>query len=52
MCTPPILSVVKLSLFIGALLLDRILATEKTTRTPRGHLVYTSYDEADVQREY
>ena len=32
-------SVVKLDLFIRALLLDRILALEKTTRTPRVHLV-------------
>ena len=39
MCTLPIFSVVKSSLFIRALLLDRILATEKTTRTPRVHLV-------------
>ena len=35
-----IFSVVKLHLFIRALLLDRILALEKTTRTPRVHLVY------------
>ena len=34
-----IFSVVKLDLFIRALLLDRILALEKTTRTPRLHLV-------------
>ena len=34
-----ILSVVKLDLFIRALLLDRILALEKTTRTPRLHFV-------------
>ena len=34
-----IFSVVKLDLFIRALLLDRILALEKTTRTPRVHLV-------------
>ena len=40
MCTLPIFSVVKSSLFIRAVLLDRILATEKTTRTPRVHLVY------------
>ena len=40
MCTLPIFSVIKSSLFIRALLLDRILATEKTTRTPRVHLVY------------
>ena len=32
-------SVVKLDLFIRALLLDRILALEKNTRTPRVHLV-------------
>ena len=35
-----IFSVVKSDLFIRALLLDRILVTEKTTRTPRVHLVY------------
>ena len=29
----------KLDLFIRALLLDRILALEKTTRTPHVHLV-------------
>ena len=34
-----IFSVVKLDLFIRALLLDRILALEKNTRTPRVHLV-------------
>ena len=34
-----IFSVVKSDLFIRALLLDRILVTEKTTRTPRVHLV-------------
>ena len=34
-----IFSMVKLDLFIRALLLDRILAPEKTTRTPRVHLV-------------
>ena len=34
-----IISVVKLDLFIRALLLDRILALEKTTRTSRVHLV-------------
>ena len=34
-----IFSVVKLDLFIRALLLDRILALEKTTRTPRVHIV-------------
>ena len=39
-----IISVVKLDLFIRALLLDRILALEKTTRTPRVHLVYLNYD--------
>ena len=32
-------SVAKLDLFVRALLLDRILALEKTTRTPRVHLV-------------
>ena len=36
-----IFSVVKSDLFIRALLLDRILALEKTTRTPRVHLVRT-----------
>ena len=35
-----IFSVVKLDLFIQALLLDRILALEKTTRTLRVHLVF------------
>ena len=35
-----IFSVVKSDLFIRALLLDRILVTEKTTRTPRVHLVF------------
>ena len=34
-----IFSIAKLDLFIRALLLDRILALEKTTRTPRVHLV-------------
>ena len=34
--------VVKLDLFIRALLLDRILALEKTTRTPGVHLVIES----------
>ena len=34
-----IFSVIKLDLFIRALLLDRILTLEKTTRTPRVHLV-------------
>ena len=34
-----IFSIVKSDLFIRALLLDRILVTEKTTRTPRIHLV-------------
>ena len=34
-----IFSVVKLDLFIRALLLDHILAMEKTTRTPRIHIV-------------
>ena len=34
-----IFSVVKLDLSIRALLLDRILALEKTTRTPSVHLV-------------
>ena len=34
-----IFSVVKLDLFTRALLLDRILPLEKTTRTPRVHLV-------------
>ena len=35
-----IFSVVKLDLFIRALILDRILALERTTRTPRVHLVF------------
>ena len=35
-----IFPVVKSDLFIRALLLDRILVTEKTSRTPRVHLVY------------
>ena len=34
-----IFSVLTLDLFIRALLVDRILALEKTTRTPRVHLV-------------
>ena len=34
-----IFSVVKLDLFIRALLMDRILALEKTTCTPHVHLV-------------
>ena len=37
-----IFSVVKSDLFIRALLLDRILVTEKNTRTPRVHLVVFS----------
>ena len=36
-----IFSVVKLDIFIRALLLDRILALEITTRTPRVHLLIT-----------
>ena len=42
MCTVhyTIFSVLKSNVFIRALLLDRILVTEKTTRTPRVHLVY------------
>ena len=40
MCTLHYFSVLKLNLFIPALLLDRILVTEKTTRTPRVHLVH------------
>ena len=39
MCTLHDFSVLKSNLFIRALLLDRILVTEKTTRTPRVHLV-------------
>ena len=39
MCTLHEFSVLKSNLFIRALLLDRILVTEKTTRTPRVHLV-------------
>ena len=42
-----IFSVVKLDLFIRALLLDRILPLEKTTRTPRVHLVH--HIPADLQ---
>ena len=38
-----IFSVVKLDLFLRALLLDRILAQEKTTRTPRVHLVLLQF---------
>ena len=38
-----IFSVVKLDLFIRALLLDRILALEKTTSTLRVHLVKNAY---------
>ena len=34
-----IFSVVRLDLFIRALLLNRVLALEKNTRTPRVHLV-------------
>ena len=41
-----IFSVVKLDLFIRALLLDRILALEKTTRTPHVHLVRVWYNNA------
>ena len=37
-----IFPVVKLELFIRALLLDRILDLEKTTRTARVHLVVSS----------
>ena len=39
MCTLHDFSVLKSNLCIRALLLDRILATEKTTRTPLVHLV-------------
>ena len=39
MCTLHDFSVLKSNLFIRALLLDRILVTEKTTPTPRVHLV-------------
>ena len=38
-----IISVVKLDLFTGALLLDRVLALEETTRTPSVHLVMYKY---------
>ena len=38
-----IFSVEKLDLFMRALLLDGILAMEKTTRTPRVHLVKKCY---------
>ena len=44
MCTLHDFSVLKSNLFIRALLLDRILVTGKTTRTPRVHLV-NSHDE-------
>ena len=40
----PIFSVVKLDLFIRALLLDRILAMENIMRTPRVHLVLFKCD--------
>ena len=43
MCTLHDFSVLKSNLFIRALLLDRILVTEKTTRTPRVHLVIDIY---------
>ena len=36
--------VIKLDLFLRALLLDRSLALEKTTRTPRVHIVGLNYD--------
>ena len=39
-----IFSVVKLELFIRALLLDRILALDKTTRTPLVHIVLITDD--------
>ena len=39
MCTLHDFSVLKSNLFIRAPILDRILVTEKTTRTPRVHLV-------------
>ena len=42
-----IFSVVKLDLFIRALLLDRILALEKTTRTPRVYPVNVNVDVDD-----
>ena len=53
MCTLPIFSVVKSNLFIRALLLDRILVTEKTTRTPHVHLVFTGShkDDSDMLRQ-
>ena len=47
-----IFSVIKLDLFIRALLLDRILALEKTTRTPRVHLVNNCNDENVVQIKF
>ena len=43
LCTLPIFSVVKSNLFIRTLLLDRVLVTEKNTRTPRVHLVKLMY---------
>ena len=43
-----IASVVKLDIFIRALLLDRIFALEEITRTPRVHLVFFSCYEAEL----
>ena len=40
--------VAKLDLFIRALLLDRILALEKTTCTPRVHLANIDYHKSDM----
>ena len=45
-----IFSVLKSNLFIRALLLDSILVTEKTTRTPRVHLVKCQYKDVHDSR--
>ena len=44
-----IFSVVQLGLFIRALLLDRILALEKNTRTPRVLLVISELQNAEIK---
>ena len=49
MCTLHDFSVLKSNLFIRALLLDRILVTEKTTRTPRVHLVIKGMNSSYVR---
>ena len=41
---------IKSDLFIRSLLLDRILVTEKTTRTPRVHLVSVTFAQQIVCR--